>query len=63
LSRFKSLFVIARNSSFTYKGKAVDAVTVNQHLVFAENRQGMHRRMASRQGGHASPWRHRKGLC
>ena len=23
LSRFKSLFVIARNSSFTYKGKAV----------------------------------------
>ena len=24
LSRFKSLFVIARNSSFTYKGKAVD---------------------------------------
>jgi TolB-like protein len=55
--------VIARNSSFTYKGKAVDAVTVNQHLVFAENRQGMHRRMASRQGGHASPWRHRKGLC
>jgi adenylate cyclase len=24
LSRFKSLFVIARNSSFTYKGNAVD---------------------------------------
>jgi len=24
LSRFKSLFVIARNSSFTYKGKSVD---------------------------------------
>jgi adenylate cyclase len=24
LSRFKSLFVIARNSSFTYKGKVVD---------------------------------------
>ena len=26
LSRFKSLFVIARNSSFTYKGKAVNAL-------------------------------------
>ena len=24
LSRFRSLFVIARNSTFTYKGKAVD---------------------------------------
>jgi adenylate cyclase len=24
LSRFKSLFVIARNSSFTFKGKATD---------------------------------------
>jgi len=24
LSRFSELFVIARNSSFTYKGKAVD---------------------------------------
>jgi adenylate cyclase len=24
LSQFKSLFVIARNSSFTYKGKAVN---------------------------------------
>jgi len=24
LSRFKSLFVIARNSSFTYRGKSVD---------------------------------------
>ena len=28
LSRFKSLFVIARNSSFTYKGRAVDSVLV-----------------------------------
>jgi len=24
LSRFKSLFVIARNSSFAYKGKSID---------------------------------------
>ncbi|WGS18530.1 adenylate/guanylate cyclase domain-containing protein [Bradyrhizobium sp. ISRA463] len=32
LSRFKSLFVIARNSSFTYKGKAVDIKQVGQQL-------------------------------
>src|SRR5882757_5550046 len=32
LSRFKSLFVIARNSSFTYKGKAVDMKQVGREL-------------------------------
>jgi adenylate cyclase len=32
LSRFKSLFVIARNSSFTYKGKAVDIRQVGREL-------------------------------
>jgi TolB-like protein/class 3 adenylate cyclase/Tfp pilus assembly protein PilF len=32
LSRFKSLFVIARNSSFTYKGKAVDIKQVGHEL-------------------------------
>ena len=32
LSRFKSLFVIARNSSFTFKGKAVDVKKVGQEL-------------------------------
>jgi adenylate cyclase len=32
LSRFKSLFVIARNSSFTYKGKAVDIQQVGRAL-------------------------------
>jgi len=32
LSRFKSLFVIARNSSFTYKGKAVDIKQVGNEL-------------------------------
>ncbi len=32
LSRFKSLFVIARNSSFTYKGKAVDMKMVGRDL-------------------------------
>ena len=32
LSRFKSLFVIAPNSSFTYKGKAVDVKQVGREL-------------------------------
>jgi adenylate cyclase len=32
LSRFKSIFVIARNSSFTYKGKAVDLKRVGREL-------------------------------
>jgi adenylate cyclase len=32
LSRFKWLFVIARNSSFTYKGKAVDVKEVGRRL-------------------------------
>jgi TolB-like protein len=32
LSRFKSLFVIARNSSFTYKGKAIDIKQVGYEL-------------------------------
>jgi TolB-like protein len=32
LSRFKSLFVIARNSSFTYKGKTVDVKQVGREL-------------------------------
>jgi adenylate cyclase len=32
LSRFKSLFVIARNSSFTYKGKATDIKRVGREL-------------------------------
>ena len=32
LSRFKELFVIARNSSFVYKGKAVDIQQVSREL-------------------------------
>ncbi len=32
LSRFKTLFVIARNSSFTYKGRAVDIKQVGREL-------------------------------
>jgi adenylate cyclase len=32
LSRFKSLFVIARNSSFTYKGRSIDIKQVSRDL-------------------------------
>ena len=32
LSRVKRLFVIARNSSFTYKGKSVDVKQVGREL-------------------------------
>ena len=32
LSRYPSLFVIARNSSFTYKGRAVDVRQVGREL-------------------------------
>ena len=32
LSRIRSLFVIARNSSFTYKGRAVDVKEVGREL-------------------------------
>jgi adenylate cyclase len=32
LSRFKNLFVIARNSSFTFKGRAVDVKEVGRNL-------------------------------
>ena len=32
LSRFRSLFVIARNSSFTYKGRAVDVRQIGREL-------------------------------
>jgi TolB-like protein len=32
LSRFKSVFVIARNSTFTYKGRAVDIKQVGREL-------------------------------
>src|SRR5204862_2795505 len=32
LSRFRQLFVIARNSTFTYKGRAVDVKQVGREL-------------------------------
>jgi adenylate cyclase len=48
LSRFKSLFVIARNSSFTYKGKAVDIKQVGRELGVRYVLQGSVRRAAEK---------------
>lgn len=48
LSRFKSLFVIARNSSFTYKGKAVDIKQVGRELGVRYVLEGSVRKAASR---------------
>jgi adenylate cyclase len=49
LSRFKSLFVIARNSSFTYKGKAIDIKQVGRELGVKYVLEGSVRKA----GGHA----------
>jgi class 3 adenylate cyclase len=46
LSRFKSLFVIARNSSFTYKGKAVDIKQVGRELGVRYVLEGSVRKLA-----------------
>ena len=48
LSRFKSLFVIARNSSFTYKGKAVDIKQVGRELGVRYVLEGSVRKAAGR---------------
>jgi adenylate cyclase len=48
LSRFHSLFVIARNSSFTYKGKPVDVRTVSKDLGVRYVLEGSIRRAANR---------------
>jgi adenylate cyclase len=48
LSRFKSLFVIARNSSFTYKGKTIDIKSVGRELGVGYVLEGSIRRAASR---------------
>jgi TolB-like protein/class 3 adenylate cyclase len=48
LSRFKSLFVIARNSSFTYKGKAVDIKRVGHELGVRYVLEGSVRKSGSR---------------
>jgi adenylate cyclase len=48
LSRFKSLFVIARNSSFTYKGKSVDVKQVGRELGVRYVLEGSVRKSGSR---------------
>ena len=48
LSHFKSLFVIARNSSFTYKGKAVDIKQVGRELGVRYVLEGSVRKAANR---------------
>jgi TolB-like protein/class 3 adenylate cyclase len=48
LSHFKSLFVIARNSSFTYKGKVVDIKQVGRELGVRYVLEGSVRKAANR---------------
>jgi len=48
LSRFKFLFVIARNSSFTYKGRAVDIKQVGRELGVRYVLEGSVRKAAGR---------------
>jgi len=48
LSRFSELFVIARNSSFTYKGKAVDVRQVGRELGVRYVLEGSIRRAGDR---------------
>jgi TolB-like protein/class 3 adenylate cyclase len=48
LSRFPSLFVIARNSSFTYKGRAVDAKHLGRELGVRYVLEGSIRKSANR---------------
>lgn len=48
LSRFKSLFVIARNSTFTYKGKAIDIKKVGRELGVRYLLEGSVRRAANK---------------
>jgi TolB-like protein len=48
LSRFRNLFVIARNSSFTYKGRAVDVKQVGRELGVRYVLEGSVRKAGSR---------------
>jgi tetratricopeptide (TPR) repeat protein len=48
LSRFKALFVIARNSSFVYKGRAVDVKVVGRELGVRYVLEGSVRKAANR---------------
>ncbi|MCK1441340.1 hypothetical protein IVB34_05405 [Bradyrhizobium sp. 2] len=48
LSHFKALFVIARNSSFTYKGRAVDVKQIGRELGVRYVLEGSVRKVANR---------------
>jgi TolB-like protein/Flp pilus assembly protein TadD len=48
LSRFRELFVIARNSSFTYKGRAVDIRQVGRELGVLYVLEGSSRKIGNR---------------
>ena len=48
LSHFRQLFVIARNSSFVYKGRAVDVKQVSRHLGVRYLLEGSVRKAANR---------------
>jgi TolB-like protein len=48
LSRFKAVFVIARNSSFTYKGRVVDVKQVGRELGVRYALEGSVRKAANR---------------
>jgi TolB-like protein/Tfp pilus assembly protein PilF len=48
LSRFRHLFVIARNSSFTYKGRAVDVKQVGRELGVRYVLEGSVRKVANK---------------
>jgi TolB-like protein len=48
LSRFRNLFVIARNSSFTYKGRAVDIKQVGRELGVRYVLEGSVRKVANK---------------
>src|SRR5262249_9859303 len=48
LSRFRQLFVIARNSTFTYKGRAVDVKQVARELGVRDGLEGSVRKSGNR---------------
>jgi adenylate cyclase len=48
LSRFRQLFVIARNSSFVYKGRSVDAKRIGKELGVRYILEGSVRRLSNR---------------
>ena len=57
LSRSRSLFVIARNSSFTYKGDAVDVKQVARELGVRYVVEGSVRRSGGAGSGHRAAYR------